>query len=195
MRPTISLQKKLIFFIISILSLVILITIFIIYPAVKQILTLQKSVANTESYLEEQYTKTQYMRRSIRELDQITQSVKKFKNAGIRKGDELTLITQLEQLAEINHLNQNLDIAEGKIKNDKPEEEKQPNNQTTKPFYSLTFVNSGTFFDHYNFFKSLEELPYYLIIKSIQFEKPAKNTTTSTPVIARFNATIYEISP
>jgi len=196
MVSSLSLQKKLVLFITAIVVVVLMIVIFIIYPTIKEIISLQKSVAATEQYLAEQYSKTQFMRRSVRELDNVLEEIKKYENYGVRKGDELTLITHLEQLADLNHIDQNLSF------NYVPEKPKALSADTTKktssitrPHYTLSFVNNGYYIDQLKYFRALEELPYYIIINSIQFDKPTKNTTSSsTPIIARINAIVYENS-
>jgi hypothetical protein len=190
MPPSISLQKRLLIFIIAIGAAAVLIIIFIIYPCIRQIISLQKSVSATEQYLEEQYGKTQYLRRSIRELNKISQDIKKMENIGVRKGEELSLITQVEQTAEINRIDQKLTVNYDEAKS----KTASPSPLSSRPRYRLTFVNTGLFADQLKYFQALELLPYYIIIDSIQLEKGRGAATSSTPITARFNAIVYEIS-
>jgi len=82
------------------------IAVIVIIPTVQDILSLEKSITETQKFLEQQYEKTQRMRRSIHSLDSIDSQMEKFKEALVQEGDELKIITELEKIAAENGIDQ-----------------------------------------------------------------------------------------
>lgn len=187
----INLRQQVLFTTIGIAVISIVIAGIIIVPAIKQILSLQTSITETQKFLEQQYEKTQRMRRSVHSLDSIILQTEKFQNTTIKEGDELRVITELEKLASNNNIEQNL-----RVEKIDPKETKGLPTETEKnlppilkktPYYTFSFSNVGSFENHIKYLKELEKLPYYLNISSLQFEKK----TASGLLGLRFNANVY----
>lgn len=186
----INLRQQVLFTTIGIAVISIVIAGVIIVPAIRQILSLQTSINETQKFLEQQYEKTQRMRRSVHSLDSIILQTEKFQNTTIKEGDELRVITELEKLASDNNIEQNL-----RVEKIDPKENKAPT-ETEKnlppilkkaPYYTFSFSNAGSFENHIEYLKELEKLPYYLNISSLQFDK--KNASGLLGL--RFNANVY----
>jgi len=180
--PGSPIKKKLIVVVLIVLITLLVISICIIYPATKKISGLKQNIENIQVELEQKYLNSQKLRRTMRELAEISDKVKMFEQVMVKPGDELKIITELENLATKNNINQALNVAF----NDKG---KAPLNK----FYQLSFINNGLFEDHIKYLQDLENLPYYVIIKNIKFEK-RKSSAVSTqkdPITLTFSAIIY----
>ena len=181
-----SIKNKLIGMLITILVVLTMISIGVIYPAIKKIGTLKDSIAKIQNEMEQKYENSQKLRRTMRELDNIKTEVEKFDQATIKPGDELKIITELENLALKHSVDQTLNVSfsgsSSKIK--KPGTE----------YYELSFLNNAFFENHINYLNDLEKLPYYVIVKNIRLEKRRGNITDDvekTPITLSFNAKIY----
>ena len=186
----INLKQQILFVTIGIAAISIIIAGLVIVPAIKQILSLKNSITETQKFLEQQYEKTQRMRRSVHNLDEIIKQTEKFQSITIKEGNELKMITELEKLAANNNIEQNLRVQKidpAEIKGMPSEEENLPPVLKKTPYYTFSFSNTGNFENHVRYLKELEKLPYYLNISSLQFDK--KNT--SGLLSLRFNANIY----
>ena len=151
MRP-ISLQKKLTIFIVGILLLGFLILFLVILPSLRHITNLKESVGLTEKFIEEQYLRTKHLKRSVRSIGEVQKQVEKFYLSLINQGDELKVITSLENLAQKHSIDQDIDVefvdpAQKKIvaKNAVP--------RLDLPYYKFAFSNKGNFQNHLNYFK------------------------------------------
>jgi hypothetical protein len=186
-----NLKQQFLFTTISIAAVSIIIAAIIIVPTIKQILSLKNSITDTQKFLEEQYEKTQRMRRSVHSLDEIIEQTEKFQNIAIQEGDELKVITELEKLATSNNIEQSLRVQKIDPKETKgvpsEEEKKLPPVLKKAPYYTFSFSNTGNFENHISYLKELEKLPYYLNISILQFEKKG----TDGILGLRFNANIY----
>ena len=186
-----NLKQQFLFTTISIAAVSVIIAGIIIVPTIKQILSLKNSITDTQKFLEEQYDKTQRMRRSVHSLDEIIAQTEKFQNIAIQEGEELKVITELERLATNNDIEQSLRVQKidpKEIKGLPSEEEKKlPPILKKAPYYTFSFSNTGDFKDHIAYLKELEKLPYYLNINALQFEKKG----TDGILGLRFNANIY----
>jgi len=168
------------------------IAVIVIIPTVQDILSLEKSITETQKFLEQQYEKTQRMRRSIHSLDSIDSQMEKFKEALVQEGDELKIITELEKIAAENGIDQNLRVQRIESKDIKaggPPDKKIPQVLKNKPYYIFSFTNTGRFPQHIEYIKSLEKLPYLFDIELLQFVKKESGGS----VELRFNAKLYII--
>lgn len=181
-----SIKNKLIIAVIVIVIVLAAISIGVVYPATKKIGELNSAIAKIQNEMEQKYENSQKLRRTMRELENIESETKKFQEATVKLGDELSIITQLENLALKHNIDQTMNVSfvgtEAKIK--KPGTE----------YYELSFLNNAFFENHINYLDDLENLPYYVIIKGIKLEKrqgSLTDNTEKTPVTLSFNAKIY----
>ncbi len=158
-RPSI---KHSLIFLATIISISIIgVMVGIIVPSVRLILHVRHDVRETEGALEQEYKETRILRRSIREVGDITKKIAEYKHAFIHEGDELKLITELENIATTNHIDQTLQVDKTHTKR----------GATTKPAYVFSFNNRGTFADHVRYLRAIEQLPYYMNISALTWEK------------------------
>ena len=171
--------------VIIILSFVIIFL--VIIPVIKNIIELRTDITGTQQFLENQYEKTQRMRRSVHNLDDILIQIEKFKNISVTSNSELQIITQLEQLANKHNVNQVLKatLKEGENKN--PIIEELPSLLKGKDYYIFSFNTEGNYIDLMKYLKEIEELPYYFSINSLQLSQ--KNQLS--PTILKFDAILF----
>jgi hypothetical protein len=171
-------QKIAIALLVSTLGLI-AITSFIVIPRILHIQKLNAQIYETGKQLELQQQQASLRRRSLERLENTLEFTNELSKTTIVRGEELSLIQIFEQLAITHNIDQTLEVT--LIEPDK----------TTKPikekptaldiahltsYYQFSFSNIGTFTDHVNFLKSLELLPYYVIIDTIHLSVDDKQT-------------------
>lgn len=185
-----SIKNKLIIAVLTIVLVLASISIGIIYPAIKKIGALKENIAKIQNEMEQKYENSQKLRRTMRELESTEIEVKKFTQATVKPGDELKIITELENLALKHSVDQTLSVSySGSNSNIK---------KSPTEYYELSFLNNAFFEDHIQYLGDLEKLPYYVIIKGIGLEKRQGSITSNTektPVTLSFNAKIYVTLP
>lgn len=185
----INVKQQIIIITIAIGLISVIIAALVIIPTIKEILSLEKNINDTQKFLEQEYQKTQRMRRSVHNLDATIEKTKKFKDAIVKKGDELLIITQLETLAANNNIEQNIrvQLADPETAKISATQAKLPKLLQNKPYYDFAFANKGSFEDHISYMRSLEKLTYYFSINSIQWQKNEGKDN----IDLRFNAKLY----
>ncbi|KKQ27819.1 MAG: hypothetical protein US42_C0005G0044 [Candidatus Magasanikbacteria bacterium GW2011_GWC2_37_14] len=188
---TLNLKQKILIANASIGLVLIVIIIFIVYPSIKDILKLKNEINTIQGQLEERYQKTQKLKKSLKELNQIKQVTTQMEQVFVKPGEEIDLITTLEKIANSHNINQTMNlnlVDETKINT----ESKNKDARIFPVYYRLSFLNEGTFLDHLAYLKDLEELPYYVIIENINFEKRKNQIENEVnPINLRFDAIIY----
>ncbi len=167
-------------------TVILLIIIFAVYPAVIEIRTLQKTIKDTHVFLEGRYQAIQKSKKSIAALPDIEKDITLYSQAMIKTGFELAFITELETLAEAHHIDQELSV----VLVDTPQPASTHRMQKGRPYYQFSFLNRGTFVDHMAYMKELEQAPYYLIIDRIVFEKE-RTMDKKEQIIMRFDGFVY----
>jgi len=170
-----TLQQRIFGFIGVILAAILVVTCLIVWPSIKKIYNLKTDIDVIENDIEQRYLNSLKLKRTMRELEEIKTQAAKYKQATIKKGEELQVITALENIANTNNIEQNLNasLAEGERS------------------YQFSLLNNGTFANHIKYLQALETLPYYMIIRDVKFEK-RQNTTSGLPTITlMFNGIVY----
>src|SRR3989338_4406348 len=156
----------------------------IVYPVSQKIYRLQKEINRVEAELEKRYENSQKFKRTAREISEITKNTNQLAQTMIAAGGELDMITRLANLAEKNHITQNLEVIFKEIKDDKPR-------ASLTHFYLLNFSNQGDFADHLRYLAELEKLPFYLIVDNIKWEKGKEDKAKKSPITLNFSGIIY----
>ncbi len=151
----------------------------IIIPSVRRIQNLKKDIEQTQLYLERQYQRTQRLRRSTHEIAEVEEKIQEYSGAIIRSGEELSLITEFERLSGLYNVDQTLMVNFFDGKN------------SGRPYYTFSFLNNAAFTDHVRYLKALEDLPYYIVINSLRFEKRQLRAAGGSPITLSFDAAIY----
>lgn len=184
----ISLKQKIIGFNVCLITALLLIAGIIIMPAITQINQLKNDINNIQNQMEERYREAKKMRRSLQELNDLKQTLIPIKQSLLKPGDELAIITELEKIASQNQLTQNLNLnLIDATKNP------DPNNpaRALPIYYQFSFLNNGSFQNQLNFLKALEQLPYYVIIDSLDLEKTTNNSSGPMVLNAHLDTVIY----
>lgn len=159
----------------------------IVHPAIREIRELQKHIRDTHVYLEGRYESVQRSKKTVAALPEIEPVVEVFGKSFVRLGSELSVITQLEALAERNNIDQQLSAI--RIE----ERKNQPNKKNlNKPYYQFSFLNRGTFANQLAYLQGMEEMPYYIKIERMTWEKPQDQAKANT-IVVRFDGSIYAI--
>lgn len=161
--------------------MIVLIIGLIIVPSVKRIIELKKNISDTHVLMEGQYQKVKQLRRSLRELKNVQTEVKEYAQSNLSPGQELSVITSLEALATKHNIKQTLHVALSD----------NPAGPVSLPFYTFSFLNQGSWQHQLAYLKAMEELPYYLIIDSLQWEKSARGNASDNMLTLRFDARVY----
>ena len=160
----------------------------IILPTFQSIRDLQTLIGDTQRYLEEQYERTKKMKKSVHSLADVTEQIAGYELAVVKSGDELSIITQLEKLAVASAVSQTLKVAlTDQPETKSPGAEKIPSTLRNKPFFIFSFVSEGAFNNLVKYLKTLEAMPYYFNIDSLQFSKNKDNDL----ITLKFSGQLY----
>lgn len=129
---------------------------FIVLPAMKDIKEIGAQIESQRTDLDKKYYKSKNAKQSTKSLKAIEGDVEKLDRVFIGKNQELAFITALEETANKNNINQNinLDLSSG-----------AKNNKYDK--IPLKLTTQGNFINQFNYLRDLERLNYYLNIKSL----------------------------
>lgn len=157
------------------------ITFFIVIPSVRYISTITTDINRTNSELEDQYQKIRLLKKSISELSTIQQETNLLKETTITKGDELTVIRELESIASDTGVSQNMGVSfveKGK--------------DAKRDHYVFTFKTRGDIASLVAYINRIEHIPYYMIIDSLTIAKPEKQIADAAhDLLLSFEATVY----
>ncbi|HLD31732.1 MAG TPA: type 4a pilus biogenesis protein PilO [Patescibacteria group bacterium] len=152
-----SLKQRLITFTLILTATVLVIGLGIIFPTIRQVKRINAEAASIEAELEARYRNSQKLKQTLHELPLIRTKVEEIEKALAQTGDELALITELENLATRNSVNQSLKISTSQEKD--------------HSLFILSFITSGQYPDLVRYLAEIERLPYYVIIKEVKLEK------------------------
>ncbi|GEM_PF-3259905 len=146
--------------------LVLLIIIFItVIPSIKKIMLLNSNIFEERRQLEEIYLKGQSLNAAKEKYTAIKKEIAQLDDVFLARGDELKLITALEQIAKDNQVTQNLDINNKK---------NAPQNKI-----SISLEVHGTYPNLLNYLQAIEALNLYLNIESGSFANLTTNITNN----------------
>ena len=184
-KPPASLKKKLLIHISIVILLVCVILIGIIFPEIKKIIEIREIITEQQQHIEKEHEQSRKLKETLHELDRGMIIAKKVSEATVNLGEELRIITQLEQMSESLNITQQLSIDQ------KPVEATSPlRTQGIKEYYLLNVTNSGTFIEMIQFVQGLERLPFFISIDSMNWQVAPQREETSM-VSLKFQAKIY----
>lgn len=169
MKLNLNTEKKTVL-ILTIFSAVTLAIIFgIIFPTVRYIKNLEQDTSSMREYLEKKYENTRTIRTSKKKIEEIESIVATYPDYLFYRGDELNLITSLENLANNNKVTQRID-----------------NSNLDKPGNTITLslTLNGDYQNIIKYLSALEKEKYYFIITNLQlssaFNQQNNNTNATT---------------
>ena len=163
----------------------------IMRPTIHHIMDLRNNINATERILEEQYQRTKHQRRSMRELGDLTDQVDRLRAAAMTPGTELVLITALEEVATKNNVKQHLDVAFTNVapNQDRPH---QPSSRAFRlPYYTVSVTVGGDFRALMAYLKGIEDLPQYVVIDNLLWEKKRETPDAAATVTLHFDGRVY----
>ena len=170
-----------------ILLLILGVSVLVLAPRVKRINDLKGTVERSEDEIEKNYQRSVALRKSVSQLDEMAENVEKFEEMVITKGDELRVITLLENVAEKNNINQDLSVSYVAELPDGVDSERK--NKLNRPYYNLTLSNEGRFPDLVRYMWEVEQLPFYLVIDKLSWRQKGKDVEDL--VVLGFTGRVY----
>lgn len=181
-----SLKNRILIVTTSAFMLTLLIIGLIILPSTYQIINLEKYIIQTEQETESNYQLATLLKKSINQLTEVAKTTERFTQFVVNKNTDLDLIKLFEKLAETHQITQNLSM-----QYIAPQGNNLSVGIKNGGYYVFTFHNSGSFRDHINYLKAIEDLPFYMIINQLIWSKEGKNPDNSGPVTLNFTGKVY----
>src|SRR3989339_385788 len=144
-----------------------------ILPTARDIYGINRDTLNLKNYLDQKYKNVMTLRRSSQKIDDIKKQTDIFSATLYHHGDELKLITFLENTATNNKLTQKIQAPNL----DKPE------NKIIKLSLSL----NGAYPDILKYLSDLEKAPYFLVLNRIQVSTASERIKRDVAVPANLN--------
>ncbi|OGH90238.1 MAG: hypothetical protein A2537_00780 [Candidatus Magasanikbacteria bacterium RIFOXYD2_FULL_36_9] len=144
----------------------------IILPTFNYIKNLERETSGLRLYLEKKYENTRTIRTSKKKIDEIETIVASYPNYLFYRGDELKLITLLENLANNNKVIQKIDSS---------------NLDKFGETVNLSLTINGDYQNILKYLSALEKSNYYLTITNLQL------SSAFTPQNNNINATIMNL--
>ncbi len=176
MRLTI--KQHSVMMLISMLAIGALCVFLVIIPSYTSLLEQQKKIEDIHIQYEKQLSQTRLLRRSLSELHSTYATTKAIGSLVVPKGEALSVIDTLEQLAPQFGLSQDVTVSAS-----------QSDGVTT---YTFSFVNKGPLQSHVSYIHALEQYPVFIRIDTVSFEDTSNGAQDI--LTSRFSATIYETS-
>ncbi len=158
---------------------------FIIWPSVDDIKSLNQVIEGQQAELEQLYTKGRSIKQTLEEYRQVKPTVTTLNNIYVKRGEELKLITTLEQVAHDQGVQQDLTQASSGD---------EPQGNTLQ----LQLHVTGTLPKLITYLGALEALDYYLNINLVRLNtnQPAAGTVTSgSPQLSAIFLTTAYLTP
>ncbi|MFA5770922.1 MAG: hypothetical protein WC894_05515 [Patescibacteria group bacterium] len=153
MKLNLNTEKKTIIIVIFFSIITLAIIFGIIFPTIQYIKNLEKETTGLREYLENKYENTRAIRTSKKKIEEIESIVTKYPDYLFYHGDELKLITSLENLANNNHVIQRIDNS---------------NLDKLGDTLNLSLTLNGDYQNIIKYLSSLEKENYYFIITNLQ---------------------------
>lgn len=148
-------EKKIIATVGILLGLVIIISAAVIWPTLQKIRAMNRDSENLLRYLETKYENAKNLRSSLNKAREIKEEVLSFEKRIFRKGDELKLITDLEDIANKNRLS--LKIESSNIDN------------IVGQHVEMSLLVGGNYHNALRYLADLENSDYFININKIYF--------------------------
>ncbi len=152
-------QQRIVKYLILVLVIIFIFSIFIL-PNFKKVKKIHNDLTTEAQILEEKYITGQDLEKSSQDYDELENKLPDFDTLFISEGNELSLITKLEQIADNHNLTQELSLAlEKKVLS--PELKK----------VSFNFTLSGTFINFLNYLTELSAMNYNLTVQNLNIRQ------------------------
>jgi hypothetical protein len=146
------------YFWLFIASAIILLAVFIIYPAAREILSAKREITQQKELLQKEQTREYALKNVLASYRLHEPKIEFLNRIVMQKNRELEFITSLEDIAARYNLRQKIDIGNYQI---------MPGNNFSQ--MPLQLQLEGNFIDELAYLQELERLPVYINIKHLNF--------------------------
>lgn len=177
----INIRKKTLTAILSLIGVVVLLTAGIILLNIK-IKNTEKQINEFLSSLENKSCKTEDLRSALAKIRDTQKKVEQYNSFLFQKGNELQLITDLENIAVKNNVTQN--IVNSNLDN------------AAGTSLEMTLDIGGAYENALKYLLALERHPYFLAVENLELYptgEPTKEMGLSSPVNLRLHINLYAI--
>jgi len=188
-----SIKTQLTSFITTMLVMSVGVGAFIVVPTAFAIRTTRTELTQLQSFLETKYIEGQSRKESIERLGTVREQIGMFSNMTMKSGDELSIITQLEHIAERRSIEQELQVSYKEKHDPPPRDVVYKRTRRQKPHFVFSVTAQGTYTDLVDYLNEIERLPQYFIMDNLLWQKQ-KNKEGDEVITLRFDARIYETS-
>ena len=157
--------------------IIITVVLAVIWPTISYIKRIRQDTYELRAYLERKYESVANLKRSAKKIDELNDETLYFGQYLFRRGDELKLITALENLAVKNKVTQKI--------------ESSNLDKITGSRLTLTLALSGPYTQVLNYINQLEKINYFVIIEGLQLSPASTLTGPTNSVNARLNLSLY----
>lgn len=155
-------EKKLIYITLGILAFFFLVSSLIIFPQYRSIQKMNRDILELRTSLETKYEKTRYLHKSQNLLALTKQTVAELSSLFIKKGEEISFISYLEDLADKFSIKQKINISRA---------DKTKNTDIDK--IDLQIDAQGDFAELLSYVTALERSDYLISISEVNLSRDA----------------------
>jgi len=163
-------REKIIFSTSLTLVLTAILLIFVAWPSIQEIRSLNDQIYSQRSELEKLYKKGQLLKQTLKEYEEVKPTTAALERIYIKRGEELNFITTLENIASTNKLEQNIKLGA-----------QDPKKQTNQLPMQLEL--KGNLSSFISYLANLEALDYYLNIDTIRLSGPGRSKSNPNEVL------------
>lgn len=149
----------------------------VIWPTANYIKKINDETYNLRSYLEKKYENVIHLRSAVKNITAVKETVASFTGHIFHAGEELKLITELENIAARNHVTQKIDSSNI--------------DKITDNRISIGLSASGNYRDLLRYLADLEQSPYFLNIEDLIFSPAGERAGDPASAGLRLNINLY----
>lgn len=149
----------------------------VILPVVRKIRALNSQTAQIRAYLEQKYENTRHLRATKQKIEDIKAGAEQYPNFLFKAGNELTLITALEDIAAKNKIKQ-------KIENSNLD-------KITNQQIRLSINAEGSYLNLLNYLADIENVNYFLNARQFNFTPGANAADKNSPASLRLELSLF----
>jgi Tfp pilus assembly protein PilO len=167
-------QHQLIISLLCITTILVIIIILIIYPALRDILTINTTIAQEKEILEEKLALGLNIKTTEKIMASIDQTQPILDSVFIQQGKELDFITQIEQAAATHMVS--------------PELKPNFSGKNITPNVSEVTIEinaTGDYLNLHNFLKAIEQLPYYYTTEALIISRAKSGEASSMQLLGK----------
>jgi len=170
-------EQKITAVVIALSLAVILIAVGVVYPTVRYINKINQDTLNLRLYLERRYENVKKMHNSLQQVKEIREKVAGYNRHLFYPGDELLLITTLENLPARHQVEQKI--------------ESTNLDQANKKQVNIGLIVSGGYTALLNYLSDLESFDYFLNVTQLHWSAMAKNNQNLDQFQLRLQLSLY----